>query len=173
MHRRIWFLPLVVALAGVLAFGAACGGGDDDGNNGGTTPQATTARTATGGATSQATTAGTPSGGATSEATSATTPGAGGGGAQVEIAAENSNEFTETELTATAGSVTIVFHNNENGVIHNFAIYDDDDSAEDVIDSTELTAGPSTEQITVDLEPGTYYYNCQVHPNMSGTLTAS
>jgi plastocyanin len=169
MHRKLWFVPLVAVLAAMLAFAAACGDDDDNGDNGGAaTSQATTARTPSGGATSQATTAGTPAGGATS----ATTPGAGGGGAQVEIAAENSNEFTESELTADAGSVTIVFHNNEDGVIHNCAIYDDEDSAENLIDATDLTPGPSTNEITVDLEAGAYHYNCQVHPNMSGTLTA-
>jgi plastocyanin len=167
MHRRLWFVPLFALLAAMLALAAACGD-DDNGDNGGTTAVATTARTATGGATSQATTAGTPTGGATS----ATTPGAGGGGGQVEISADNSESFSTNELTATAGSVTIAFHNNENGVIHNFAIYDDEDSAENVIDSTELQPGPSTNEITVDLEAGTYYYNCQVHPNMNGTLTA-
>jgi plastocyanin len=171
MHRRLWLLPLIALLAVTVAFGAACG--DDDDGNGGPIDELTE-QAGNGEPTSEATepaaeetepAAETPAGDET--------PDAGGNGAAgtVDIAAENSTEFTEDELSAPAGTITIVFENREQGVIHNFALYDSPDSPEDVIDSTELTAGPSTDEITVELEPGEYYYNCQVHPNMEGVLT--
>jgi plastocyanin len=153
---------MAALLAVLLAFGAACG--DDDGDD--EITDGVTAVSENGDD--------TPSGDATTEATSGadTTPSAGGGeGAQIDISADNSENFSTDELTAPAGTITITFENNEDGVVHNFALFDSEDSAENVIDSTDLLPGPSTDEITVELEPGTYYYNCQVHPQMEGTLT--
>jgi plastocyanin len=174
MHRKLWLLPLVALLAVGIAFGAACGD-DDNGDDGPISELTEQAGNGGGEATEPAADATEPGGGETpaaeETADNATTPGAGGGGATVEIAAEDSTSFTEDELTAPAGTVTIVFENRDNGVTHNFALYDSEDSPENLIDATELEPGPSTNEITVELEPGTYYFNCQVHPNMEGTLT--
>ncbi|MEX0749854.1 MAG: cupredoxin domain-containing protein [Dehalococcoidia bacterium] len=175
MHRRFRFIAAVAMLVLASAFGAACGGDDDD--DGGPIAELTE-QAGDGGveATSEATESAaedTPAGAIETPADGAVTPGAGGGAgaAEVEIAAENADDFTESELTAPAGSVTIVFENRDDGVTHNFALYDSEDAPEDPIDATELVAGPATSEIMVDLEPGVSYYNCQVHPPMEGTLT--
>jgi plastocyanin len=176
MTRTIW--PLLLALlAATFVVGVACGGDDDDGGpieeltqQAGTTPSgggATRAPTQSGGAQ-------TPSTGQTPSGTApATTPGA-GGGQQVMISADSLDGFSTDTLSAPAGSVTIVFQNNDQGVPHNFALFDSPDSPDNLIDATDIEAGPSTQQLTVDLEAGQYYYHCDVHPTtMKGVLTVS
>ena len=183
MQRRLRFLAATAVLALVFAFGAAaCGSGDDDSTSGG------------GGAANPITeqtpfqdSGGTPEGGNSggetplaedNEGSEGSTPGAGGGaggsggGEQVQIGADNSESFSTDQLTAAAGSVTISFDNREDGVTHNFALYDSPDSAQNLIEATELQPGPSTSELALDLEAGEYYYNCQVHPQMTGVLTA-
>ena len=108
------------------------------------------------------------------------TPGAGGGdttppagaSTDLEIAAESDDGFTEDELTAEAGAVTIVFDNRDDGTAHNFTLYESPDSRDIEIDATPLVAGPATDEITVELQPGQYYFACQSHPEaMNGVLT--
>jgi len=169
MHRKLWWLvPLAALVVAAAAVSAACGG-DDNGDNGPIAELTDQAGDGGGAATREATepaAAETPAGGDT-------TPGAGGGGGgtTINIAAENSTGFTEDSLSAPAGTVTIVFDNQEQGVIHNFTLYDSPDSPENMIDATDLIAGPETAEVTFELEPGEYYFNCQVHPNMEGVLT--
>jgi plastocyanin len=91
-------------------------------------------------------------------------------GVVLEIAAENEFEFTEDELRAPAGEITIVFDNRDEGILHNIAIYPSQDDLATVLGSTELTEGPDVQELTIELEAGEYYYNCQVHPAMDGTL---
>lgn len=169
MHRKLWWVvPLAALLVAGAAFSAACGG-DDNGDNGPIAELTDQAGDGGGAATQEATEPAaeeTPAGGDT-------TPGAGGGGGgtTIDIAAVDSTSFTEDSLSAPAGTVTVVFDNQEQGVIHNFALYDSPDSAENMIDATDLIAGPEADEVTFELEPGEYYFNCQVHPNMNGVLT--
>jgi plastocyanin len=94
--------------------------------------------------------------------------GGGGGGATVEVSspADGSLTFDPSELTAKAGEVTFTY-DNPSQVPHAFAI-DDVEGATDTI--TE-----SQDEVTVELEPGTYTYYCPVgshrQAGMEGTLT--
>ena len=105
---------------------------------------------------------------ATPAATEEPASGGGGGGATVELSspADGSLEFDPTELTAEAGEVTFSY-DNPSQVPHAFAI-DDVEGATDTI--TE-----SQDELTVELEPGTYTYYCPVgshrQAGMEGTLT--
>ena len=88
----------------------------------------------------------------------------------VQITAHNIT-FDKTTLTASAGQVTIQFNNTDNGIPHNFAVYKSDSGATNEIKHTDTTAGPVTQTLQLTLDKGTYYYNCQVHPQqMSGKL---
>ena len=134
MTRRL-FPPLLVLVALVLAL-AACGGGEESSS---TTPAA---------------------GGAT------TGGGGGGGGETLQIAADPSGAFAydKTDLSATAGKITIDF-TNESSVPHNVMI--EGDGGTDTITGSETST-------TVDLEPGTYTFFCSVDDHrgagMEGTL---
>jgi plastocyanin len=156
-----WYLVAAVTFA-MLLLTAACGGDDDD--NGDNTP---VSRTTVAGPTSPAA---SPTAGTAVTQTPAGGDGEGSGQNNLEIAAENSEEFTKSTLEASAGDVTVTFDNREQGVIHNFAVFESADST-DALASTELTAGPDTQTVTFTIEAGkTYVYHCESHPVMKGEL---
>ncbi|HVL88776.1 MAG TPA: cupredoxin domain-containing protein [Actinomycetota bacterium] len=93
-------------------------------------------------------------------------------GPTVQVAAENSNEFVQTRVSAPAGvEFSIVFENRESGVPHNVAIYTDDTAKTSVVVG-ELFPGPATRVMRVPaLDAGTYFFRCDVHPrDMTGRL---
>jgi plastocyanin len=104
----------------------------------------------------------------------------GGGGAAacaevpgngVAVCAPDELRFVPERLDAPAGEpFTIRFLNEDPGVQHNVAIYTDDSATESLFVG-DLIAG--TDAVTYGvpaLEPGSYYFRCDVHPVMDGTL---
>jgi plastocyanin/heme-degrading monooxygenase HmoA len=88
----------------------------------------------------------------------------------VEITAHNI-AFDKTTLTANAGNVTILFHNTDSAIPHNFAVYRSDSGPTDEIKHTDIAAGPVDQTLALTLEKGTYFFDCQVHPaQMFGKL---
>ena len=89
----------------------------------------------------------------------------------VTIAAENSIEFTASELVLPAGEeVGVVFENNEAGVSHNWSLYTSDAATEEIVIGDLISGGETDEIIFTAPDPGPYYYQCDVHPNMNGEL---
>ncbi len=66
--------------------------------------------------------------------------------------------------------------NNEDSAEHNIAIYktpEDGPNQTDPLFTGEIIPGGETITYTVDpLKKGEYYFQCDVHPNMAGTVTA-
>jgi plastocyanin/uncharacterized membrane protein len=95
-------------------------------------------------------------------------------GASVTVCAFDDQGFSSDRLTAPAGEAFgLVFDNEDDGVPHNVAIYTDDSAAESLFVG-DLVDGPKT--VTYDvpaLDPGSYYFRCDVHPQMNGTLEAA
>jgi plastocyanin len=88
---------------------------------------------------------------------------------EVAISA-NDLAFDASTIEAPAGAeFTITFTNNESQP-HNVAIYSEEGGDEIVVG--EVITGPdATTQIVVPaLDAGTYYFQCDVHPDMNGTL---
>lgn len=139
---------LILAMT-VLALGlvAGCGGDDDDGGG----QAATTEQPADTGTT-------------TEEAPA-------GGGVQLTLAADASGNlaFDKTELSATAGTVTITM-TNASDVPHNIAL-----EGNGVDEQGEVVSGGDTSEVTADLQPGEYTFYCAVsghrEAGMEGTLT--
>jgi plastocyanin len=108
---------------------------------------------------------------ASAGASAATSPGSSGGttGTVVEIVAQGI-AFTTPNVTAPAGQAfTLTFKNQDAGIPHNVHIKDS--SGADVA-KTDIVTGPTQTSIQVPaLQPGTYPFVCDVHPNMTGTLT--
>jgi plastocyanin len=76
--------------------------------------------------------------------------------------------FDPDEVTVPAGEpVTVVIDNRDEGVNHNVHV----ESAPSP-NKTALERGPSQQALTVTLDPGEYEYVCDIHPNMTGTMTA-
>lgn len=94
-------------------------------------------------------------------------------GEAVEISADNLMFDTDhLELHANT-EVTISFENEESQP-HNVAIYTDDTATEEIFVGDIIT-GPGTtiEYHFTSPPPGTYFFRCDIHPAMSGTVTVS
>ncbi len=70
--------------------------------------------------------------------------------------------------------LTLKHDNKDAGQQHNWALYPDEDSAiagDPILVATEIEGGPTTQNLNFGpLAAGEYYYHCDVHPQMSGTL---
>jgi plastocyanin len=133
-------LPFLLVLAASVLALSACGGGSESSS---TTP------------------AGTGGGG-----------GGGGGGSTVQISADPSGalKYEETDVSASAGSITIDF-TNMSSLPHDVTIEGNGASG-----GTDVITD-STTSATVDLEAGTYTFFCSVDGHraagMEGTLTVN
>jgi plastocyanin len=82
--------------------------------------------------------------------------------------------FDTDELTFAAGSPsTLSFDNQDSGVPHNVAIYSDADRAETLFQGEQVTGPSKTDYAIPALDAGTYYFQCDVHPTMNGTVTVA
>jgi plastocyanin len=80
--------------------------------------------------------------------------------------------FDQSALTAPSGSVTIAFSNKDGGVVHNVHVFDGREATGKSLGQTELSVGPSDQELKLDLAAGAYYFQCDAHPaTMKGTLT--
>ena len=98
--------------------------------------------------------------------------GPGGPGGGVTVVAQNIAFDTSTiDLPPSPSSIT--FDNRDAGVQHNIAIYSNS-SLDQELFSGDLVTGPATVQYQIPaLQPGEYYFQCNVHPNMSGSVVVS
>jgi plastocyanin len=92
-------------------------------------------------------------------------------GASVTITAKDL-AFSQTAVEVPADEAfTIVLDNQENAP-HNVAVYTDE-SASTKISVGEIFSGPAQKSQSVPaLAAGDYFFRCDVHPDMKGTLTA-
>ena len=152
---------LAAALAIVLLVSAACANDDDQepaaADTGSTTGATATGATPTG---PTATTGGMDDDG-TAGYGDAGGGGDGGGGSKVDVQANNFS-FDPAELEFEAGEDILVKNGNAN-TPHTFTVDGTDVEVElDPLEEAELT---------LDLDPGTYGFHCEFHPQMTGTLT--
>ena len=100
--------------------------------------------------------------------------GGGGGSANATVTASGIAFDTSTiDLPADQPS-TIHFVNEDNATQHNIAIYPSADDLASPLFRGELLTGPGEIDYAVDpLEAGEYYFHCDVHPNMNGTVSVS
>lgn len=101
-------------------------------------------------------------------------PGGGeGGGEGVTVAAAALEFDTDTIELPAETPTTITFDNQEAGVPHNIAIYANDSLAE-VLFQGEVVTGPISAPYDVPALPeGEYFFQCDVHPTMTGTVVVA
>ena len=83
----------------------------------------------------------------------------------------NGLTFSTTSLTAPADKPFQVVFDNQEAALHNVAIYRDATAGEKVFGEDPFS-GPAVVVYNVPaLGAGTYFFRCDVHPDMSGSLT--
>jgi plastocyanin len=93
----------------------------------------------------------------------------GGGGAGVTVTAQ-SLQFDTDRIELPAAPSTIHFENDDPGIQHNIAIFTDSSLGTNLFRG-EIVTGPATVDYAIPaLDPGSYYFHCDVHPTMSGTV---
>lgn len=157
--------PMVLlAMLGLVALGAiACGEAEEFDP----TPVATFKITPASGASGSI----TPAADATAEPTAAASPAAGGDVQEFTVVGQNTL-FDVTKISAKAGTITITFKNQDGGILHNINFFNGADATAESVGATELKPGPAEDTLTMTLEAGSYYYQCDAHPaTMNGVLT--
>ncbi len=155
-----------------LVFVAACSSNNNESSTQTTsktsTPAAVTTSTSTPAATSTRTT--TPTAAASASATAA----ASGSAAENKITiVATDNKYDKTSLTVKAGQPVTLTLDNKGAAIHDWHL--DGVKTPDGKDiNTKLIPGGQSDTITFTIpNPGTYNFECQVHPTeMKGTITA-
>jgi plastocyanin len=103
--------------------------------------------------------------------------GGGGGGANVSVTTEvtaSGLAFDTNEIDLATGEPTkLTFTNQDAGTSHNIAIYpsESDITPDKALFQGEVVTGPT--KVTYDipaLDAGTYYFHCDVHPTMNGSV---
>ena len=117
------------------------------------------------------------SGGSPSETGSPSAPPSDTGESATASIAAAGLEFDTDTLSFPANSPVILTFDNQDDVNttgpHNVAIYADDTLAENLFKG-DLVNGPATVDYQVPaLQPGEYYFHCDVHPTMSGTVSVA
>jgi len=79
--------------------------------------------------------------------------------------------FSTSTLSAPADEPFQIAFDNQESAPHNVAIYRDSSATEKVFGSDPFS-GPAVVMYDVPpLAPGTYFFRCDLHPDMSGQLT--
>ena len=97
--------------------------------------------------------------------------GAGGGGLTVTA---KDLAFNTKEIDLPAGqAITLTFDNQDAGVVHNIAIYTDASKAKNLFRGAQFPGVASNPYAIPALDPGTYYFQCDVHNTMNGTVVVT
>lgn len=81
-------------------------------------------------------------------------------------------QFNTEELTLPAGEETTLPFDNEDSAPHNFSIYEAESAEEDLFVGAEVAGGSSADYQIPALPEGEYYFRCDLHPSMDGTVVA-
>jgi len=91
-------------------------------------------------------------------------------GTALKIQAQNLH-FDTSCLAAPAGSsFTITLDNQDNGIPHNVSIYRSPSRSKPLFQGKVVVGVASTTYQVPALPPGTYYFQCDVHPAMNGAF---
>lgn len=90
-----------------------------------------------------------------------------------EISASSATSFDTKTLTVPAGRpFDLTFDNKQAGVPHNVDIGDSATSPVTYLHGERITGPDQITYHVAAIAPGTYYFQCEVHPNMNGTVQA-
>jgi plastocyanin len=109
-------------------------------------------------------------GGTAAPTPAATVP---GGGPSLNVLAKNL-AFDAQSLSVAGGSgFDIVFDNEDRGIPHNVAIYTDSSLGTPLFVGARVDGAKTVTYHVKALSAGTYYFQCDFHPQMNGSLTVT
>jgi plastocyanin len=79
-------------------------------------------------------------------------------------------EFATRSLAAPAGAAFDLLYVNEGPLPHNVAIYADESAGEPIFAGEVIETGRVIYELPA-LAAGSYFFRCDLHPDMNGTLT--
>lgn len=77
--------------------------------------------------------------------------------------------FDQATVTVAGGGTIRIALVNEDSMPHNIAVYTDSSKSEKLYEGEMVTGDTMVYEIG-DLEPGEYFFDCSLHPTMTGTL---
>ena len=80
-------------------------------------------------------------------------------------------KFVGGPVEVKAGQNVTIHFDNQDSAPHNVAVYTDS-SATSPISVGEIVASGKKDQVVPALQPGTYFFRCDVHHDMTGTIVA-
>jgi plastocyanin len=92
------------------------------------------------------------------------------GGASLRIVANNLHFNTDCLAAPANEPFTITFANQENGIPHNVSIYPSGQGGSPLFKGGIVTGTQTTVYRVQGLPAGTYYFQCDVHPDMNGAV---
>jgi plastocyanin len=95
--------------------------------------------------------------------------GGSGGGGGLTVTAQNI-QFSTSTITLPDQPSTLTFHNDDPGTMHNIGIYEDQAYTKEAFKGTIVTGVATATYRIPALTPGTYYFKCDIHPTMTGTV---
>ncbi len=79
--------------------------------------------------------------------------------------------FTTEDVVVEAGAPVALTFENKDSAPHNVAIYIDSSASEVVFRGEIFSSGSQVYELPA-LAPGSYFFRCDVHPDMTGTIVA-
>lgn len=80
--------------------------------------------------------------------------------------------FDAGGVRAPAETLTLTIDNRDGGTPHNLHVFRGSDNTGESIGDTAIENGPATTSLEARLAAGTYFFQCDVHPSMHGSLIA-
>ena len=80
-------------------------------------------------------------------------------------------KFQPTSVEVKAGQNVTIHFDNQDSAPHNVAIFTDS-SASSAISVGEVITSAKADQVVPALQPGSYFFRCDVHHDMTGTIVA-
>jgi plastocyanin len=80
-------------------------------------------------------------------------------------------KFGQAEVEVPAGEAFNLTFDNQESAPHNVAIYTDSSAATNLFRGEIFSSASKTETVPA-LDPGSYFFRCDVHPDMTGTIVA-
>jgi plastocyanin len=79
-------------------------------------------------------------------------------------------QFQTKDVKAPAGKAFAMTFRNQDSAPHNVSIFTDSSASQRVFQGEVFSQGERVYQVPA-LQAGTYFFRCDVHPDMTGTLT--